>query len=117
VAGRTSLEIVGAGAGIDEFRLRELGWLREYGEVSPVIEGDAMLRPRAGEGAEAVRVLGVDVLRDSPVREYRLLQTAGAGNEPTARELLALLVDPGSVVLTARLAGRLELGIGSTVEL
>src|SRR5438045_1779918 len=33
VSGRASLEIVGTGLGVDERRLPELGWLRDYGEV------------------------------------------------------------------------------------
>src|ERR1700704_250870 len=44
VSGRASLEVVGTGLGVDERRLPELGWLREYGEVAPIIEGDAVLR-------------------------------------------------------------------------
>jgi hypothetical protein len=43
VAGKTSVEIIGAGTGVDESRLPELLWLREYGIVSPVIEGTAAL--------------------------------------------------------------------------
>ena len=42
VAGRTSLEVIGTGLGVDEARLASLGWLRQWGEVSPVIEGDAV---------------------------------------------------------------------------
>src|SRR5262245_37882652 len=41
VAGKTSLEIVGTGVGVDEARLADLGWLREWGSVSPIVEGDA----------------------------------------------------------------------------
>ncbi len=48
---------------------------------------------------EAVRVLGVDVLRDQPIREYRL--DVGAGDrQPTAQAFLGLLLDPSSVVIT-----------------
>ena len=70
VAGKTSLEVIGTGLGVDEQRLAELTWLRTWGDVSPVIEGDALavLSPTR---TEAVRVLGVDVLRDQPIREYR----------------------------------------------
>src|SRR5690348_5192784 len=76
VSGRTSLEIVGAGTGIDELVLPRLEWLREYGEVSPIVEGDFLLR-EPGHAPEALRVLGVDMLRDRPFREYRLLEFAG----------------------------------------
>ncbi|MGB7218457.1 MAG: hypothetical protein WBD07_06580, partial [Vicinamibacterales bacterium] len=43
VAGKTSVEIVGSGSGIDETLLPSLGWLREFGVVSPVVQGDAAL--------------------------------------------------------------------------
>jgi len=42
VAGRTSIEIIGPG-GADETRLPALGWLREFGALSPVIEGEMAL--------------------------------------------------------------------------
>lgn len=43
VAGQTSVEVVGSGVGIDETLLPSLGALREFGLVSPVIEGSAVL--------------------------------------------------------------------------
>src|SRR5215211_3586890 len=43
VAGKTAVEIVGTGTGINEDLLPQLGWLREYGIVSPVIEGSAAI--------------------------------------------------------------------------
>ena len=69
MSGRTSLEIVGAGIGVSEDRLAGLGWLRDYGLVSPVIDGDVLIRPAGGGSAdvELVRVLGVDILRDRTV--------------------------------------------------
>jgi putative ABC transport system permease protein len=103
IAGRTSIEIVGNG-GIDESRLRELGWLRQFGTVSPVVQGEMAIvsgstAPGAADAAadeggsvarmrrtrsEAVRVLGVDILRDQPFRDYHLLQVEGS---PTDREV------------------------------
>ena len=116
VAGKTSLEIVGAGVGVPETQLRDLGWLRDYGRVSPVIDRTA--RVRAPDGTEyPVRVLGVDVLRDRPFREYRLLRFAGVGRDPRPQELLALLLDPTSVVLTERFAGRHAIELDTPVQL
>ena len=116
VAGKTSLEIVGAGVGVPETQLRDLGWLRDYGRVSPVI--DRIARVRAPDGTEyPVRVLGVDVLRDRPFREYRLLRFARDGRDPRPQELLALLLDPTSVVLTQRFAGRHAIGLDTPVQL
>lgn len=116
VAGKTSLEIVGAGVGVPETQLRDLGWLRDYGRVSPVI--DRIARVRAPDGTEyPVRVLGVDVLRDRPFREYRLLRFARDGRDPRPQELLALLLDPTSVVLTQRFAGRHAIELDTPVQL
>ncbi len=116
VAGKTSLEIVGAGVGVPESQLAELGWLRDYGRVSPVI--DRVARVRAPDGTEyPVRVLGVDVLRDRPFREYRLLRFARVGRDPRPQELLALLLDPASVVLTERFARRHAIDLDTPIEL
>ena len=46
VAGKTSIEIIGTGTGVDETLLPQLGWLREFGIISPVIEGNAALVDR-----------------------------------------------------------------------
>src|SRR3954452_10085113 len=43
IAGAASLEIVSPG-GVEEDRLGPLGWLRAFGDVSAVIEGDALAR-------------------------------------------------------------------------
>src|SRR5688572_23220774 len=80
VAGKTAVEIIGAGTGIDESRLPELSWLREFGVMSPVIEGTAAIVTgdvkalNSRRQLEAVKVLGVDILRDQPFRDYQLLE-------------------------------------------
>lgn len=114
VSGRTSLEIVGTSLGLDERRLVDLGWLREYGEIAPVLEGDIVLRDQ-GRPTERLRVLGIDILRDRPFRDYRLLEWAGRSDEPSPQEFLDLLVDPGSVILTAKFAAPRNLVVGSTI--
>ena len=116
VAGQTSLEIVGAGVGVPEAQLADLGWLQDFGQVSPVIDRTA--RVRVPGGAEyPVRVLGVDVLRDRPFREYRLLRFEQEGRHPRPQELLALLLDPASIVLTARFAGDHAIDLDTPVQL
>src|SRR5205085_11488472 len=47
VAGQTSIQIAGPAGRFDETLLGGLGWLRDYGDVSPVITGYAMTDPRA----------------------------------------------------------------------
>ena len=119
LAGRTSLEIAVPGVGLDETRLADLGWLREYGLVSPVIDADVLLEvaPAGGEPVlEAVRLLGVDILRDRPFRDYPLVD----GDTPralTTQGFLDLLTDPESVVLTRRFTRRHGLEVGDRVAL
>lgn len=113
VSGRTALELVGPGVGIDETALPSLTWLREYGELSPVIEGDLVARPTDGQPS-VLRVLGVDVLRDQPLRDYRLLEWT-RGGEPTPQEFLALLLDEKSAIFTARFAAARGLRVGDAV--
>ncbi|MFN9741541.1 MAG: hypothetical protein ACK562_05515, partial [Acidobacteriota bacterium] len=73
VSGRTSLEIVGSGLGLDERLVTDLGWLRQFGRVAPVVEGEAEARAVDGR-RETLRVLGVDILKDRSFREYNLLE-------------------------------------------
>ncbi|MBI3650391.1 MAG: ABC transporter permease [Acidobacteria bacterium] len=42
IAGETSLHLTGATGRFDELKLRDLNWLRDYGQLSPVIEGYAL---------------------------------------------------------------------------
>ncbi|MFN2445834.1 MAG: ABC transporter permease [Vicinamibacterales bacterium] len=145
LAGRTSIEVRGAGSGIDEDALSSLGWLREYGSISPVIEGD-MAALFANGRTEAMRVLGVDILRDRPFRDYRVLdgvasespnasgggsrtpeddddpsrQAANAAvqdNEITTQRFLELLTDERAIVLPQVFAERNGLQRGSELKL
>jgi putative ABC transport system permease protein len=43
IAGETSIQISGAAGRFDELKLLELNWLRDYGQLSPVIEGYALI--------------------------------------------------------------------------
>jgi putative ABC transport system permease protein len=150
-SGRAGLEILGSGFGMDEQHVATLDWLREYGHVSPVIDGDALalvdpamgtVGPalRAGRhGAsrtEFMRVLGVDILRDFPVRDYDVATptssstpgtprlgeagptgtSAAAHDSPSAADILALLVDPGAIVITRAFADRNGLATGDTLR-
>ena len=124
VSGRTSLEVIAPGVGVSEERLADLGWLREYGQVSPVIDGDVVIRPVAGARttSELVRVLGVDILRDQPFRDYPLAGADDDAGEGTARsittqEFLSLLTDPQAVVLTSAFGARHGIQLEDRVEL
>ncbi len=125
LAGRTSLAITVPGVGLDETRLADLGWLREYGLVSPVIDADVLLEvtpeasgPPADAGAvfETVRLLGVDILRDRPFRDYPLVD-GDAPREVTTQGFLDLLTDPEAIVLTRPFTARRGLAVGDRIAL
>ena len=119
VAGRTSLEVSSPGVGVSEDSLGVLGWLREYGLISPVIDADILLSPQVDAGSgrfEMVRLLGVDILRDRPFRDYALIES-DAPSRVTTQEFLALLPDPQAVVLTGPFTERHMLHVGDQVGL
>ena len=122
VSGQVSLEVTSPGVGVAENRLAELSWLRTFGRVSPVIDGDVLIRPSGTDTrGELLRVLGVDILRDRPFREYRLVDDEAEGARSagpiTTQEFLSLLTDPDAIVLTRVFADRHGLTVGSDVEL
>ncbi|MBA3270474.1 MAG: ABC transporter permease, partial [Acidobacteria bacterium] len=126
VAGKTGVEIIGP-AGIDETVLPELGWLRDVGSVSPVIEGEMALvhgEARSLRRAEALKVLGVDILRDVTLRQYVIGGAASPAGSPVAdggdinpQRFLELLTSPQSVVITEKLARRRGYAVGGEIQL
>ncbi len=170
IAGETSIQITGATGRFDETKLNELGWLSQYGQLSPVIEGYALAetrsqgsedsRPQATDGQqneaashhpvtspassqspstadsddhspsenpkskiqnpkseEFVHILGVDILRDRALRRYQLLQLGNHEREVTTREILFLLTDPQSIIITEKFARKHGLAIGDKLPL
>ncbi|MCC6162753.1 MAG: FtsX-like permease family protein [Acidobacteria bacterium] len=116
-SGRTGLEILGVGGTLDERLIADLDWLRVYGHASPVIDADLVVRTSAfaqratvdkgDEPTELLRVYGVDVLRDAPLRTYA---TADAARGTT--DILRLLVEPGAIVVTRAFADRHGVTVG-----
>ena len=84
-----------------------------------MIDADALLEIAAEDAEpvlEAVRVLGVDILRDRPFRDYPLVD----GDTPrlvTTQGFLDLLTDPQAVILTRTFAARHGLDVGDRVAL
>ena len=125
VSGNTSLRIRGAAGRFDEMLLTDLQWLSEYGQVSPVVDAYAMYSERDRSSAsgqtfergEILHVLGVDVLLDFPLREYHVLKTGQASSEYRARDVLRLLNDSNSIILTEKFLRRHQLRVGDMVPL
>ena len=134
MAGETSIQITGTAGRFDELLLAELGWLADYGRVSPVIAGFAMTDQQSAAGAskagidptesdsftpkgEFVQVLGVDALRDRPLRRFSLVRVRDDDSQPGPRELLMLLADPRSILLTEKFARAHGLTLGARFPL
>ena len=125
VGGNASLRVRGAAGRLNELLLTELDWLRDFGQISPVIEayamfGDSESRQLAGDRfprGELLHVLGVDVLLDFPLRDYQLLKVGGEASTQPARDALRLLDDPRGVILTEKFLRRHQLRVGDQVPL
>lgn len=125
VSAGVSLRIFPQAGPFPEELLRELRWLPSHGRVSPVLENYAMVispdSPSPDDELlarnELLYVLGVDILRDLPVRRYQLLQLDQEAEQPTARELLRLLVDDDAIILTEQFARRTGYRLGETITL
>ncbi|MGQ0734160.1 MAG: FtsX-like permease family protein [Acidobacteriota bacterium] len=127
VAGRTTVEIVATG-GVDETLIPSLGWLREVGAASAVIEGEMAIvvgQEQRARRAEALKVLGVDILRDLTLRDYAVGAAELGAGEPlitgaeglTPQQFLELLTSPRSIVITEKLARRRGYALGSEIRL
>jgi len=116
LSGKAALEIVSSGPGFEETRLQGLEWLAGYGQVSPVLEGEAAYQTSTS-GNESLRVLGIDILSDRSFRDYRLLEFERQQREPSTREFLDLLIDPASIILTEKFAQRFGFVTGSQIRL
>ena len=116
VAGASSVQIVGTAGRFDELLATDLLWLREYGQISPVIEGYALYEG-ADRASEFLKILGTDILRDREVRNYRLLRLHREGRQPTGREFLRLLRDTHAIILTEKFAAGRDVEVGDRITL
>ncbi len=125
VSGSASLRIRGTAGRFDERLLKDVQWLTEYGQVSPVVESYAMYSEptrseKSGETfsrGEILHVIGVDVLLDFPLRDYHVLKTGEGTSKPVARDVLRLLNDSQSIILTEKFLRRHKLRVGDRIAL
>ena len=70
-----------------------------------------------GPRTDLARVLGVDILRDFPVRDYDVGDVGQHAQRPaSAADILGLLTDPDAIVTTRALANRLGLRVGDQLH-
>ena len=118
VSGRTSLEITGAGIGVDEERLATLAWLRTFGRISRSSTAMHFSAPRG----ERWPMRSWSVYSASTSCGIARSASTGYWTTPgldrSRREaFLSLLTDPQAVVLTQAFADRQGLELESGVEL
>jgi putative ABC transport system permease protein len=63
-----------------------------------------------------LRVLGVDILRDFPVRDYAVADAGSTAPPQSATDILALLTDPSAAVITRAFADRHGLQVGDPLR-
>jgi putative ABC transport system permease protein len=109
VSGRTQLQVVGEIAGLDQGLYARVRSLPGIAAAVPTVTGYAVAEEFAGE---LLFVLGIDVLLDPQVRDYRVIASQDAD-----RESLRLLFDPATLFLSDTFARRHGLRLGDSLVL
>ena len=107
VAGKSRLQVSAGEMGFDETLFPALAQTPGVARAVPVVQAITMV---AGKTGEVLLVMGVDVLTDAAVREYR-------GPTPDLQDPLRLLTDPDAILLTERFARSHGLQLGGSVRL
>ncbi|RPJ24431.1 MAG: ABC transporter permease, partial [Planctomycetaceae bacterium] len=109
VSGRTQLHIVGEVGSLDQSLYLRVRAMPGLAAAVPVVTGYAAAEPWEGE---LLLVLGIDILLDRDVREYRIV-----ASEDVDRESLRLLLDPDTLFVSETFVQRHGLRLGSSVPL
>ncbi|HEX7513179.1 MAG TPA: ABC transporter permease, partial [Candidatus Methylomirabilis sp.] len=94
VAGKSRLQVSAGEAGFDETLFPRIAATPGIAKAVPIVQA---VTPIAGRPGEALLGLGVDVLSDGVVRDYR-------GPTSVLDDPLRLLTDPDAILLTERYA-------------
>ncbi len=107
VVGKSRLQVTAGEAGFDETLLTGIAETPGVVRAVPVIQATTGVEGLPGE---VLLVLGVDVLADAGIREYR-------GPTLDVVDPLQLLTEPDAILLTERFALAHGLGVGSAIRL
>ncbi len=108
VTGRASLQITGAASGFPENAIDSVQRVPGVEYAVPVIDTQGIL---AGARERTLMILGVDVLQDGNIRDYRLTDENADIPDP-----LLFLARPDSILLTRELARREGIKIDQQIE-
>ncbi len=117
IAGKASLQIVSAAGRFDEALLADLAWIRQFGRLSPMLEGRATFSPTQAPAPERLQVLAVDILRDHDIRQYDLVRFSDAAAPSSGRELIRLLGEDRAIILTQTFCDRHAIDVGDEISL
>ncbi len=112
VAGRTTLQVSGAtgvAGGFDETIIEAVSHADGVNLATPVIEVPSIWNQNSRPPV-TLPILGVDILAESDVRDYRVADESG--NDPDWERYL----DPDAIFLGRKLAGRYGLSPGTSID-
>ena len=107
VAGKSRLQVSAGELGFDETLFPIIAGTPGVARAVPVVQA---ITPVTGLPGEVLLVLGVDVLTDADVREYR-------GPTPELADPLQLLTEPDAILLTERFARAHGFSVNGTIQL
>ena len=107
VAGKSRLQVTAGELGFDESLFPVIAGTPGVARAVPVVQA---VTPVAGLPGEVLLVLGVDVLADAGVREYR-------GPTPELADPLQLLTEPDAILLTERFARAHGFAVNGNIRL
>jgi putative ABC transport system permease protein len=107
VTGKSRLQVTAGESGIDETLFPRIAQTPGVAHAVPVVQA---VTPIADRPDEVLLVLGVDILSDGSVRDYR-------GPTPELTDPLRLLTDPDAILLTEQFARTYGLKPGDPIRL
>ncbi len=108
VTGRAALQVTGSASGFPEDLLDRVQKVPGVEYAVPVIDTQGIL---VGAKERSLMILGVDVLQDSNIRDYKLSEENADIPDP-----LLFLARPDSILLTKELADREHIGIDQLIK-
>jgi putative ABC transport system permease protein len=108
VTGRAALQVTGDASGFPESLLERVQEVPGVEYAVPVIDTQGIL---VGAKEQSLMILGVDVLQDSNIREYKLSEENADIPDP-----LLFLARPDSILLTRQLAAREGINIDQLIK-
>ncbi len=108
VTGRAALQITGAASGFPEELIERVQKVPGVEYAVPVIDTQGIL---VGAKEQTLMILGVDVLQDGNIRDYKLSDESADIPDP-----LLFLARPDSILLTRELAKREGIRIEQTIQ-